>query len=122
MHLGTTNRKQDLDKALLSRFDVMIKYDLPDFEARKQIFKRYAKQFNNDNNNNNYDQLANASIGLSCRDIKDSCKQAERSYASQLIRSLNTNEREVKNFDIITFPTLNYYIQSINQRIDRKQK
>ena len=38
-----TNRKQDLDSALLSRFDVAIKFDLPTKEARKAIFSRYAK-------------------------------------------------------------------------------
>lgn len=38
-----TNRKQDLDKALLSRIDVIIKFDLPDESQRSSILSRYAK-------------------------------------------------------------------------------
>jgi SpoVK/Ycf46/Vps4 family AAA+-type ATPase len=39
-----TNRKSSLDAAFLSRMDKIIKFDLPDEHARKQIIKRYAKQ------------------------------------------------------------------------------
>lgn len=35
-----TNRKQDLDAALLSRFDTCIKFDLPSTSARTKIFAR----------------------------------------------------------------------------------
>ena len=42
--IGATNRPQDLDSALLSRFDVRILFDSPDSAARTQIFARYAKQ------------------------------------------------------------------------------
>jgi SpoVK/Ycf46/Vps4 family AAA+-type ATPase len=43
-----TNRPQDLDSAMLSRFDLSIQYPMPDFETRKAIFCRYAKQLAND--------------------------------------------------------------------------
>jgi ATP-dependent 26S proteasome regulatory subunit len=39
-----TNRKQDLDAAMLSRIDLSIKFSLPDKHSRAAIFKRYAKQ------------------------------------------------------------------------------
>jgi SpoVK/Ycf46/Vps4 family AAA+-type ATPase len=38
-----TNRKQDLDPAMLSRIDLSIKFNLPDKHSRAAIFKRYAK-------------------------------------------------------------------------------
>ena len=38
-----TNRKQDLDKAMLSRLDLSIQFALPDQLSRAAIFKRYAK-------------------------------------------------------------------------------
>lgn len=76
-----TNRKQDLDRALLSRFDVCIKYDLPDMETRKAIFKRYAKHLGRIA----LRELANGSANLSSRDIKDICERAERTWASRMI-------------------------------------
>lgn len=39
-----TNRKEDLDSALVSRIDISIKFDLPDNETRFEILKKYAKQ------------------------------------------------------------------------------
>lgn len=75
-----TNRKSDLDSAMLSRFDVVIRYDLPDKKTRIAVIKRYAKQFT-------YDEavlsaLADASAQLSCRDIKEACEQVERAWVS----------------------------------------
>ena len=39
-----TNRKSDLDAALISRFDLSIKYENPDDDTRRKVFKRYAQQ------------------------------------------------------------------------------
>lgn len=39
-----TNRKKDLDPALISRTDISIRFELPDAKTRSEIFKRYAKQ------------------------------------------------------------------------------
>lgn len=36
----TDNRKQDLDSALISRFDLCIRYDLPDEDTRKAVLGR----------------------------------------------------------------------------------
>ena len=38
--IGATNRKKDLDAALISRFDTSIRYKLPDYETRQAILKR----------------------------------------------------------------------------------
>lgn len=77
-----TNRKNDLDSALLSRFDVSIKFDLPARPARQAIFARYAKHLAGEE----LARLAEASEGYSCRDIKEVCENAERKWASKTIR------------------------------------
>jgi hypothetical protein len=62
-----TNRKQDLDAALISRFDLCIRYELPHQSTRQAVFRRYAKQLSDSDLTN----LAALSSGLSCRDIKE---------------------------------------------------
>lgn len=44
MLICATNRKEDLDPAMLSRIDLSIPFNLPDVQSRAAIFKRYAKQ------------------------------------------------------------------------------
>ncbi|KAJ4842748.1 hypothetical protein Tsubulata_013369 [Turnera subulata] len=41
--IAATNRKQDLDPALISRFDSMITFGLPDRQNRQEIAAQYAK-------------------------------------------------------------------------------
>jgi ATP-dependent 26S proteasome regulatory subunit len=41
-----TNRKQDLDPAMLSRIDLNVNFALPDKQSRAAIFSRYAKHLN----------------------------------------------------------------------------
>lgn len=65
-----TNRKKDLDKAMLSRIDLSINFELPDELARSAIFQRYAKQLNSEE----LRTLAKLSEGLSGRNISDICK------------------------------------------------
>jgi ATP-dependent 26S proteasome regulatory subunit len=43
MLICATNRKQDLDPAMLSRIDLSIPFNLPDLLSRSAIFRRYAK-------------------------------------------------------------------------------
>ncbi|GLD95097.1 hypothetical protein PINS_up003722 [Pythium insidiosum] len=83
-----TNRKQDLDSALISRFDLCIRYDLPNEATRKAVFARYAKQLTRDD----LSQLAAISGGLSCRDIKEICEYAERKWASKVLKKEVTEE------------------------------
>jgi hypothetical protein len=79
--LGATNRRQDLDAALISRFDINIHFPMPDKNDRMKIFNLYAKHL--------YDEelasLASQSKGLSSRDLKDVCEMAERRWARILI-------------------------------------
>lgn len=79
-----TNRRQDLDPALLSRFDLSIQFSLPDKETRSAIFKRYAKQFTT--NPAALAVLSEESEGLSCREIKEACEHSERQWATRKLK------------------------------------
>eukprot|EP01016_Furgasonia_blochmanni_P044377 TRINITY_DN615_c0_g1_i8.p1 TRINITY_DN615_c0_g1~~TRINITY_DN615_c0_g1_i8.p1 ORF type:complete len:428 (-),score=71.38 TRINITY_DN615_c0_g1_i8:202-1485(-) len=97
-----TNRKQDLDAAMLSRIDLSIKFELPDKHSRIAIFQRYAKQLAE----NDLERLAEKSEGMSGRNISDICKDTERRWASKLIRA------EVKE----KLPDVEQYLESLNSR------
>jgi flagellar biosynthesis GTPase FlhF len=78
-----TNRKVDLDPALLSRFDISVNFDLPNASSRELIFARYARQLSKDE----LKQISSKDIsgGMAGRDIKEVCQAAERKWASMLI-------------------------------------
>ncbi len=77
-----TNRRKDLDPALLSRLDISIKFDLPDERMRSLIFQRYAKHLSQ----KELETLGRLSNEMSGRDIADVCKDAERRWAAMYIR------------------------------------
>jgi len=77
-----TNRKKDLDPALISRLDLAVRFELPDPKTRSLIFQRYAKQLTQEE----LVRLGELSQYLSGRDICDICKDAERRWASKYIR------------------------------------
>ncbi|MDH5719810.1 MAG: ATP-binding protein [Spirochaetia bacterium] len=101
--IGATNRKQDLDQALLSRFDTILEFPLPDIDDIANILKLYAKHLNKDENL----KLAEKLKGYSPRAIKDICRRAERSQAREMIDS---GEKEVK------LPGIEKYINSFSLR------
>ncbi|OWZ23712.1 ATPase [Phytophthora megakarya] len=98
-----TNRKQDLDAALISRFDLSIRYNLPDENTRRAVFARYAKQLSDEE----LLQLAAVSPQLSCRDIKEICEYAERKWASKVLKKEETTE----------LPTLQTYMDAVKTHI-----
>ena len=79
--IGATNRKADLDHALISRFDQTIHFPLPNEKERAAIFSRYARHLNEDD----LASLAAQSEGLSGRSIKDACEYTERRWARRII-------------------------------------
>ncbi len=79
--IGATNRAQDLDRALLSRFDTIISFPLPNASERASIFRRYARHLERED----LEALARSSDGLSGRSIQDVCEYAERRWARHLI-------------------------------------
>ena len=102
--IGATNRKQDLDPALISRFDVSIHFHLPNLEERVGIFRNYAQQLRGED----LEKLAQESEGISGRNIKDVCEHSERRWASKLLR-----EDESANL-----PPLEEYLASLKTRRD----
>ncbi len=95
MTIGATNRKQDLDKALLSRFDRSIYFPLPNTTERAAIIQTYSIQLEQ----KEVHELSKSLEGFSGRNIKDFCDRVERKWASELIeKKLN-----------ITAPTFEKY-------------
>ena len=80
--IGATNRAKDLDHALLSRFDVIIRFPLPDIKERLNIFKKYIKHLQEEA----LMELAKISEGFSGRNIRDICEMAERKWARIIIK------------------------------------
>lgn len=98
-----TNRKKDLDPALISRIDLSIRFELPDASTRAQIFQRYAKQLSQEQ----LAKLGELTVNLSGRDISDICKDAERKWASKYIR------KEVTTIA----PDVSVYVESTENRL-----
>lgn len=104
--IAATNRKQDIDPALISRFDSMIFFGLPDQLNRQKIAAQYAKHLTNSELN----EFALVTEGLSGRDIRDVCQQAERRWASKVIRGKAINiSTDVKEGSL---PPLQEYVES----------
>jgi MoxR-like ATPase len=79
--IGATNRAGDLDGALVSRFNRVVRFELPSSPERLEIFRLYAGHLANEH----LEALAENSQGKSGRDIEDVCGEAERRWAHQLI-------------------------------------
>lgn len=105
--IAATNRKQDLDPALISRFDSMITFDLPDHQNRQEIAAQYAKHLTKAE----LAKLATTTEEMSGRDIRDVCQQAERLWASKIIRGQMTKDGEQA-----CLPPLQEYIESATNR------
>lgn len=101
--IGATNRKQDLDPALLSRFDTTIVFGLPDAKCRAKIVEQYAQHLTEKEVN----QLADLTIKMSGRDIRDICEAAERSWASKIIRG---------EVELAKLPEIQEYFTATKQR------
>lgn len=102
--IGATNRKQDLDPALLSRFDTSITFGLPSEACRAQILGKYARHLSKVE----LGTLARATPGMAGRDLRDSCEQAERRWASLIIRG-QASKGEL--------PPLDLYLEAAKQRL-----
>ncbi|KAL1809143.1 hypothetical protein ACET3Z_026133 [Daucus carota] len=105
--IAATNRKQDLDPALISRFDSMIMFGLPDHLTRQEIAAQYAKHLTK----SELAEFATATEDMSGRDIRDVCQQAERHWASKIIRGQTPKEEEGTSL-----PPLQEYTESAASR------
>ncbi|GLI66086.1 hypothetical protein VaNZ11_009808 [Volvox africanus] len=107
--IGATNRKTDLDPALLSRFDLILTFGIPDAACRQLILRQYAKQLED----SELAQLAERTVGMSGRDLRDVCEHTERRWASKIIRG------EVREEDL---PPLAEYLASADERATAVQR
>jgi AAA+ superfamily predicted ATPase len=101
--IGATNRPEDLDAALQSRFSTTIHFGLPSEECRRGILKQYAKQLKE----GEIKQLAAITQGLSGRDLRDICEVAERQWATMIIHGDAPSE---------SLPPLDVYLTSVKAR------
>lgn len=74
--LGATNRRNDLDKALLrpGRFDVEVSVTIPDYSERKEIIEYYVSKVLN--KNIDVDVLARGTAGFTGADLENMINQA----------------------------------------------
>lgn len=102
--VGATNRAQDLDNALLSRFSAVVEFGLPDETCRRDILKTYAK------NLKEVELLAVAAAtpGMAGRDLRDICEQAERKWAAKIIRGQALEG---------SYPPVKEYLEAANARL-----
>jgi len=89
----------DLDPALLSRFDQIIKFPYPNDEERAAIFGNYARHLSAEE----CSHLSLKSANLTGRNIKDVCEQAERRWVRKIL---------AKSMEAAP-PSFDYYRQSL---------
>jgi SpoVK/Ycf46/Vps4 family AAA+-type ATPase len=102
--IGATNRKQDLDPALISRFSTSANFGLPNESCRAEILKQYARHLGDAE----VLAVAHATPGMAGRDLKDICEQAERRWASKIIRGQAQKGQ---------LPPLREYLEAASQRL-----
>ena len=85
--IGATNRKEDIDEALMSRFDTVIDFPLPETSDIKSLLGNWAMHLGDDEKS----EIAQKLQGLSPRTIKDICNRAERFQARVNIESSSAN-------------------------------
>lgn len=105
--VGATNRPQDLDSALLSRFDSILEFNEPAVEDITELLRFYAKQLSAEANL----QLARQMLGLSVRAIRDVCLRAERQLAREQIESKTGGSSQPGSVPVT--PTPEYYARTL---------
>ena len=102
--IGATNRKEDLDHALISRFDQTILFPLPNTAERSSIYSNYATHLSSEELN----VISERSDGFSGRNIKDICEFAERRWArTVVVKKMNPSP-----------PPFDLYKQAIKARLN----
>ena len=109
-----TNRKNDLDKAFLSRVDASIHFGLPSEDSRTKILKLYANHLSDIE----LQQITSITDGLSGRNLKDLCQAAERHWAANVIRGLASDARDQ---DVeVSPPPVEVYIDAAKEKINQQ--
>eukprot|EP00475_Leptophrys_vorax_P035237 TRINITY_DN5784_c0_g3_i1.p1 TRINITY_DN5784_c0_g3~~TRINITY_DN5784_c0_g3_i1.p1 ORF type:complete len:538 (+),score=146.82 TRINITY_DN5784_c0_g3_i1:1018-2631(+) len=116
MVIAATNRKSDLDAALLSRFDLTIKFDVPNLQERIEIFKVHAQHLGD--SPVDLRKLAQRAEDLTGRDIRDACCLAERNWASELAQKA---EKQSIDLDSISPPPVRFYVDAVERKLQSKK-
>ena len=98
--IGATNRKDDLDQALLSRFETIIEFPYPKKEDIINILAIYAKHLSSQEK----ELLTEKLLNQAPRFIQSVCKKSERIHAGMLIKSGTTH---------VTPPPLQVYFEAV---------
>ena len=93
--LGATNRPWDLDPAVIRRFERRIYIPLPDFEARKEIFRIHLRGVELAEDVD-LDELAELTVGYSGSDIRLVCREAAMEPIRELVEEKGLPEGEVE--------------------------
>ncbi|XP_050528825.1 ATP-dependent zinc metalloprotease YME1L [Daktulosphaira vitifoliae] len=102
--LGATNRRDDLDRALLrpGRFDIEVDVPIPDYSGRKQILELYLKKINCQDID--IDLLARGSTGFTGADLENMVNQAAVKAASEGAKTVSMKHLEVARDKILMGP------------------
>jgi len=93
--IGATNRKEDIDAAILRRMYPHILIDYPNTEERKEIFESILK---NEQLDPNIDilKLAEETDGFSGSEIRDMCKTAALNILEEVVNNLKHKQVQVE--------------------------
>ncbi|KAL3129920.1 CDC48-like AAA ATPase [Cryptosporidium hominis] len=105
-----TNRRRDIDEAFLNRVDTTVLFNLPNENERELIFKQYAKHLTFEERM----MLAKMSKKLSGRSIRHVCLEAEREWASMILKKKEKGEYQR---DEIELPTVEIYKEALKKRV-----
>ncbi|OII74659.1 CDC48 like AAA ATPase [Cryptosporidium ubiquitum] len=106
-----TNRKRDIDEAFLNRIDSTVFFNLPNENEREVIFKQYAKHLTFEERM----VLAKMSKKLSGRSIRHVCLEAEREWASRLLKKKEKGECQKEEIEL---PTVEVYKEALKKRVN----
>lgn len=110
--LAATNHKEDIDPALMSRFDVVVSFPLPDLDTRVAVLALYAKHLSQEE----LKTMAEMSAGFSGRELLDVCEEAERTYAGHIVRESVSGNRTEGSQTSEQLPRLPEYVAAIERK------
>ncbi|XP_069982601.1 ATP-dependent zinc metalloprotease YME1L [Penaeus vannamei] len=103
--LGATNRRDDLDKALMrpGRFDVEVQVPIPDLAGRKEIFDYYLGKIKV-GNDVDVNVLSRGTTGFTGADIKNVTNQAALRAAADQVDSVSMKHLEAARDKVLMGP------------------
>ena len=88
--MGATNRKFQIDEAILSRMELQFEVKLPNLSQRKKILNKMLKSISIDTDVH-IDEIASLMNSFSGRDIDDVCREASMKCLRDYLSNLSHN-------------------------------